>query len=85
MSGPRHFSVIAPDAYNKSGTSTVTVRLGGSYPVYLCVGHDRIPMSTDQGWALWVALGNALTAVHGPAPEWAAAQLRPRPGEAAGS
>ncbi|MFI6503713.1 hypothetical protein [Nonomuraea typhae] len=77
--------MITPDPHNKSGTSTVTVRLGGSYPVYLCVGNDRIPMSLDKGWALWVALGNALSAVHGRAPEWAAAQIRPQPGEAAGS
>ncbi|MEU8104500.1 hypothetical protein AB0C18_12350 [Nonomuraea muscovyensis] len=71
----RYFTVTAPAPWNKSGTSRITVRLGGSYEAYLCVGNERVPLSTDQAWALWVALGNALTTVHGSAPEWAADQM----------
>ena len=76
--GARYFTVTAPAPWNKSGKARITVRTGGSYPVYLCVGNHRAGMSTDEAWALWVALGNALAAVHGPTPEWAATQSQPR-------
>ncbi|MEO3799976.1 hypothetical protein [Nonomuraea sp. B1E8] len=70
----RYFTVTAPAPCNKSGTARITVRTGGSYPVYLCVGNNRAGMSADEAWALWVALGNALAASFGPAPDWAATQ-----------
>jgi hypothetical protein len=71
---PRYFSITAPAPWNKSGTTKVTVRTGGSYPVYLCVGSQRLGMSADEAWALWYALGNALAATFGPAPTWATDQ-----------
>ncbi|WP_432924275.1 hypothetical protein ACQPZZ_29055 [Microbispora sp. CA-135349] len=73
---PRYFSVSAPAPHNKSGTARITVRIGGAYPAYLCVGNGRVPLTTDEAWAVWVALGNALTSVHGPAPAWAAEQIQ---------
>lgn len=74
MNAPRYFSVIAPAPWNKSGKARITVRTGGAYEVYLCVGNDRSGMSADEAWALWTALGNALPAAFGPAPEWATSQ-----------
>ncbi|MEV6864060.1 hypothetical protein AB0M44_24015 [Streptosporangium subroseum] len=73
----RYFTVIAPAPWNKSGKARITVRTGGSYPVYLCVGNDRSGMSADEAWALWVALSNALPATFGPAPDWATSQATP--------
>lgn len=79
-----YYSAEAPDPSLKSGKSTVTVRMGGRYEVYACVGKDRVPMRTTQAWALWVALGNALAAEAGPIPDWAAVQITHRIGKAAG-
>ncbi|WP_182875647.1 hypothetical protein [Microbispora sp. H10670] len=76
MTAPRYFSVSSPAPHNKSGTARITVRIGGAYPAYLCVGNGRVPLTTDEAWAVWVALGNALTTVHGPAPAWAAEQIQ---------
>ncbi|MEV8635847.1 hypothetical protein AB0395_29745 [Streptosporangium sp. NPDC051023] len=73
MTMPRYFSVIAPASWNKSGTTKVTVRTGGAYSVYLCVGNQRLGLNTDEAWALWVAMSNALT-TFGPAPDWATEQ-----------
>jgi hypothetical protein len=70
----RYFTVTAPAPWNKSGTARITVRTGGAYPVYLCVGNQRAGMSADEAWALWVALGNALAASFAPAPDWATTQ-----------
>ncbi|MEU4226003.1 hypothetical protein AB0F17_17040 [Nonomuraea sp. NPDC026600] len=70
----RYFSVTAPAPWNKSGTTRITVRTGGAYQVYACVGNSRAGMSADEAWALWVALGNALAASFGPAPDWATTQ-----------
>ncbi|TDD17862.1 hypothetical protein [Nonomuraea diastatica] len=70
----RYFTVTAPAPWNKSGIARITVRTGGSYPVYLCIGNQRAGMSADEAWALWVALGNALAASFGPAPDWATTQ-----------
>ncbi|MEV0822540.1 hypothetical protein [Nonomuraea rubra] len=76
MSG--YYSAEAPAPHLKSGKSKVTVRTGdGGYAVYVCVANDRVPMFTAQAWALWVALGNALIAEFGPAPEWATQQITP--------
>ncbi|MFI9558632.1 hypothetical protein [Nonomuraea endophytica] len=77
----RYFSVTAPAPWNKSGTAKITVRTGGSYAVYLCVGNERVGLTTDEGWALWVALGNGLSATYGPAPEWATGQMAHGTGE----
>lgn len=79
MPTARYFSVTAPAPWNKSGEARITVRTGGSYEVYLCVGNQRMPLGKTEAWALWVALGNALTASFGPAPEWAARQADDRP------
>lgn len=72
--GIRYFSVTAPAPWNKSGKATITVRIGGAYPVYLCVGNQRIPLNESEAWGLRVALGNALPATFGPAPAWATGQ-----------
>ena len=66
----RYFSVLAPASWTKSGTTRVTVRTGGSYEVYLCVGNDRVPLTCEQAWALYAALGQALTETSGTAPQW---------------
>ncbi|MEV7907742.1 hypothetical protein [Streptomyces anulatus] len=77
MNLPRYFSVIAPAPWNKSGKTKVTVRTGGAYQVYLCVGNDRSGMTEGEAWALWVALGNALHATYGDTPAWATEQAAP--------
>ncbi|GHH63683.1 hypothetical protein GCM10017673_05040 [Streptosporangium violaceochromogenes] len=77
MNGPWYFSVTAPAPWNKSGQTKVTVRTGGAYQVYVCVGNDRHGMTENEAWALWVALGNALHATCGPAPAWADEQATP--------
>ncbi|MFC7382808.1 hypothetical protein [Sphaerisporangium rhizosphaerae] len=69
-----YFSVTAPASWNKSGKATITIRTGGAYPVYLCVGNQRTGLNEAEAWALWVALGNALPATFGPAPTWATSQ-----------
>ncbi|GAA2870566.1 hypothetical protein GCM10010517_30800 [Streptosporangium fragile] len=76
----RYFSVIAPAPWNTSGKAKITVRTGGACEVYVCVGNHRAAMSAEEAWALWVALGTALPATFGPAPEWATSQATP-PGE----
>ncbi|MEU6997205.1 hypothetical protein [Nonomuraea sp. NPDC046570] len=70
----RYFTVTAPAPWNKSGKAKITVRTGGAYDMYACVGNNRAGMSTDEAWALCVALGNALTVSFGPAPDWATTQ-----------
>jgi hypothetical protein len=76
MSG--YYSAEAPAPHLKAGKSKVTVRTNTSgYQVYVCVANDRVPMRAPQAWALWVALGNALVAEFGPAPEWATQQIAP--------
>lgn len=74
MSEPRYYSVEAPHRGNRSGKSRVTVRTGGAYAVYVCVGTDRVSMTSGQGWALWAALGTALRDSFGEPPEWLAEQ-----------
>ncbi|GAA3194537.1 hypothetical protein [Nonomuraea roseoviolacea] len=81
MPAARYFSVISPAPWNKSGQARITVRTGGSYEVYLCVGNQRVPLTEAEAWASWVALGNALSASFGPVPEWAADQADDRAGE----
>ncbi|MBN6052698.1 hypothetical protein JYK22_12240, partial [Nonomuraea sp. RK-328] len=81
MPAARYFSVIAPAPWNKAGQARITVRTGGSYEVYLCVGNQRVPLTKAEAWASWVALGNALNATFGPTPEWAADQIDDRAGE----
>ena len=66
----RYFTTLAPTPWTRSGTSRVTVRTGGAYDVYLCVGNKRVPVSTNQAWALLAALHQALPASFGPAPAW---------------
>jgi hypothetical protein len=66
----RYFTVAAPASWTKSGTTRVTVRTGGAYPVYLCIGNQRVPVGTDQAWALLAALAQAMPASYGPAPAW---------------
>lgn len=70
----RYFTVTAPAPWNKSGKAKITVRTGGAYDVYACVGNQRAGMTCDEAWALWVALGNALSADGGQAPDWAVSQ-----------
>jgi len=70
----RYFTVTAPSQWTKSGTTRVTVRTGGAYEVYLCIGNQRVPASAEQAWALHAALGAALTATFGPTPAWLAEQ-----------
>ena len=77
----RYFTVIAPAPWNKSGKAKVTVRTGGAYEVYLCVGNDRMGLKADEAWALWVALGNALPTTFGTVPDWAASQATAIPSE----
>ena len=67
----RYFTKLAPSPWTKSGTTRVTVRTGGAYDVYLCIGNKRVPLSTDQAWALLAALADAMPASFGPAPGWA--------------
>jgi hypothetical protein len=67
----RYFSTRAPCPWNKSGTAKLTVRTGGPCEVYLCADNSRMALSADQAWALWIAMGNALHATYGPAPDWA--------------
>ncbi|MEV6985008.1 hypothetical protein AB0M95_27635 [Sphaerisporangium sp. NPDC051017] len=74
--GARYFSVTAPASWNKSGKATITVRTGGAYPVYLCVGNQRMGLNEIEAWALLVALSNALPATFGPAPDWATSQIQ---------
>jgi hypothetical protein len=66
----RYVSVRAPASWTTSGTTRVTVRTGGTYDVYLCVGNDRVPVSTDQAWALLAALSEAMPASFGATPGW---------------
>ncbi|MFC3983200.1 hypothetical protein [Streptosporangium jomthongense] len=75
----RYFSVLAPAPWNKSGTTRVTVRTGGSYAVYLCVGNARLGLNADEAWALWTAMGTALATTFGPIPDWATQQAASKP------
>lgn len=67
---PRYFRSRFPAPWNKSGRATVTVRVGGDFEVYACVGYDRVPMRRDEAWALLAALEAALPATFGERPAW---------------
>ncbi|MEU1731350.1 hypothetical protein [Streptosporangium sp. NPDC020145] len=75
----RYFSVLAPAPWNKSGKTRVTVRTGGSYAVYVCVGNARLGLNADEAWALWAAMSTALATTFGPIPDWAAQQADGKP------
>lgn len=71
MYTPIYYRATIPTApWNRSGKATVTVRVGGSYEVYLCIGYDRIALRADEGWALLTVLSTALPAEFGAAPAW---------------
>ncbi|MPZ67853.1 MAG: hypothetical protein GEU83_21015 [Pseudonocardiaceae bacterium] len=70
MYAPTYYRTRYPAAWTKSGRATVTVRVGGTYEVYLCIGHLRVPLRTDEAWALLTALGAAMPAEYGAAPAW---------------
>lgn len=76
MYAPRYYRTRLPAAWTRSGQATVTVRVGGAYEVYLCIGYQRIPLRADEAWALLAALKTALPAEFGAAPEWTARPVR---------
>lgn len=67
---PRYFRAQFPAPWNKSGRATVTVRVGGPYDAYLCVGYERLPLRRDEAWALYAALAAALPEAFGERPAW---------------
>lgn len=67
---PRYFRSRFAAAWNKSGRATVTVRVGGPYDAYVCVGYDRLPLRRDEAWALLAALEAALPVGFGERPAW---------------
>lgn len=67
---PSYFRSRFPAPWRRSCRATVTVRVGGAFDVYLCVGYDRMPLRRDEAWALLAALEAALPAGFGERPAW---------------
>lgn len=73
MQQPMYYRAMIPRpvaSWNRSGQATVTVRVGGAYEVYLCVGYQRYVLRAEEAWALLAALRTALPAEFGAAPSW---------------
>jgi hypothetical protein len=68
---PIYYRARIPDArWTSTGKAIVTVRVGGAYEVYACVGQWRVPLRVDEAWALLAALQAAMPSEHGAAPGW---------------
>lgn len=77
MYAPTYYRATIRDAdWTRTGKATVTVRVGGSYEVYLCIGWQRIPIRADEAWALLAALRVALPTEFGDAPSWTREPVR---------
>lgn len=71
MYAPTYYRARIPAAsWTRSGKATVTVRVGGTYEVYVCVGQWRIPLHVTEAWGVLAALQAAMPSECGAAPEW---------------
>lgn len=71
MHAPVYFRAHVTNApWTRSGAATVTVRVGGAYEVYLCVGQWRIPLRAEEAWGVLAALEAAMHGEFGAAPGW---------------
>ncbi|MQA06905.1 MAG: hypothetical protein GEV07_30840 [Streptosporangiales bacterium] len=71
MYAPTYYRARIPRAsWTRTGKATVTVRVGGTYEVYLCVGQWRIPLHAAEAWGVLAALETAMPSEFGAAPEW---------------
>lgn len=71
MYAPTYYRARIPSAgWTRTGKAAVTVRVGGTYEVYLCVGQWRVPLRVEEAWGVLAALQAAMPAEYGAAPGW---------------